>query len=49
MIDEDRQFDQSSSGCFDFFNLIRAEALAYINIVNYPFCNAARYCEYLSC
>lgn len=30
------------------YNLTRSEAMAYINIVPLPYCNASRYCEMLA-
>lgn len=42
-IDEDRvAVDQGK--CYDFFSLVRSESMAYINIINFPYCNASRYC-----
>lgn len=35
-------------GCRGFFDLIRSEAFAYINLISLPYCNASRYCEMLS-
>lgn len=29
------------------FDLVRTDALAYINLTGNPYCNSARYCEYL--
>ena len=33
--------------CIGVFDLIRSDAMAYINLTGNPFCNASRYCEYL--
>jgi hypothetical protein len=33
--------------CTSFFDLVRSEAMAYINLWGNPYCNSARYCEYL--
>ena len=39
--------------CYNFvcshsiFDLVRTDALAYINLTGNPYCNSARYCEYL--
>lgn len=30
--------------CCEFLNLVRSEAMGYINIVSIPYCNASRYC-----
>lgn len=29
------------------FDLVRSDAFAYINLTGNPYCNSARYCEYL--
>lgn len=34
--------------CNKVFALVRSDAMAYINIAGNPYCNSARYCEYLS-
>ena len=34
--------------CFQFFSLIRSEAMGYINLASVPFCNASRYCEMMA-
>jgi hypothetical protein len=31
----------------DFFNLVRADAFAYIALSGNPYCNASRYCEFI--
>lgn len=31
----------------NLFTLVRSDAMAYINISGLPFCNSARYCEFL--
>lgn len=36
------------SPCKKVFDLVRSDAMAYINITGNPYCNSARYCEYLS-
>ena len=33
--------------CSNFFDLVRSDAMAHINIWGNPYCNSARYCEYL--
>lgn len=33
--------------CVKIFDLIRSDAMAFINLTGNPFCNSARYCEYL--
>lgn len=30
-----------------FFDLVRSDAMAYINLSGLPYCNSARYCEFL--
>lgn len=34
--------------CTKLFSLVRSDAMGYINIAGNPYCNSARYCEYLS-
>ena len=34
--------------CGDVFNLVRSDAMTYINMSGNPFCNAARYCEFIN-
>lgn len=42
------RYQKEHSNCIkDLFNLIRGEVLYYIAMVNIPYCNAARYCEFL--
>lgn len=41
-------FNTVCSPCTKIFDLVRSDAMAYINIAGNPYCNAARYCEYLS-
>ena len=33
--------------CFKVFDLVRSDAMAFISLTGNPFCNSARYCEYL--
>lgn len=33
--------------CLKLFELVRSDAMAYINITGIPFCNSSRTCEYL--
>lgn len=33
--------------CVTLFDLVRSDAMAFINLTGNPFCNSARYCEYL--
>ena len=33
--------------CASIFDLVRSDAMAYINLTGNPYCNSARYCEYL--
>lgn len=35
------------SPCRKVFDLVRSDAMGYIHITGNPYCNAARYCEYL--
>lgn len=47
--------DSAYSSCFNFacgsclklLDLVRSDSMAYINLTGVPFCNSARYCEYL--
>lgn len=41
-------FDTVCFPCTKIFDLVRSDAMAYINIAGNPYCNAARYCQYLS-
>ena len=34
--------------CIKVFDLVRSDAMAYINTAGVPYCNSARYCEYLT-
>ena len=34
--------------CLKVFDLVRSDAMAYINAAGIPYCNSARYCEYLT-
>lgn len=36
------------TGCLKVFDLVRSDAMAYINASGVPYCNSARYCEYLT-
>lgn len=40
-------FNKSCSCCTKVFDLVRSDAMAYINLTGNPYCNSARYCEYL--
>ena len=42
-----RCYKCSCSLCFLIFDLIRSDAMAFINLTGNPFCNSSRYCEYL--
>lgn len=33
--------------CIRVFDLVRSDAMAFINLTGNPFCNSSRYCEYL--
>ena len=33
--------------CIRIFDLVRSDAMAYINLTGNPYCNSSRYCEYL--
>ncbi len=33
--------------CLSLFDLVRADSMAYVNLTGNPYCNSARYCEYL--
>lgn len=44
---EDR-IEDNNDGCLSFFDLVRSESMGYINLVNYPYCNASRYCDFLA-
>lgn len=33
--------------CDSLFDLVRSDAMAYINLSGLPYCNSARYCEFL--
>lgn len=33
---------------YGFFDLVRSDAMAFIHLTGLPYCNSARYCEYLS-
>lgn len=43
-----KAFNTCCSPCLKLFNLVRPDSLAYINIAGNPYCNAARYCHYMS-
>lgn len=43
-----KTFKTCCNPCVKLFDLVRSDAMAYINIAGNPYCNAARYCEYLS-
>ena len=33
---------------YDFFDIVRHDAMGYINLTGLPYCNSARYCDFLS-
>jgi hypothetical protein len=35
-------------GIYDFFDIVRHDAMGYINLTGLPYCNAARFCDFLS-
>lgn len=41
-------FNTCCGPCDKVFDLVRSDAMAYINIAGNPYCNAARYCDYIS-
>lgn len=43
-----RCFNSLFAPCLKVLNLVRSDSLAYINIAGNPYCNAARYCLYMS-
>lgn len=47
-IDYDRVRAEDGNCCTDFFSLIRNEALAYVSLTNKPYCDSARYMEFLA-
>ena len=52
----DNQEEGCCAECFNFccncclkvFDLVRSDAMTYINAAGTPYCNAARYCEYIT-
>ena len=40
-------FTSCCSPCLSLFELVRSDAMAYVNLTGNPYCNSARYCEYL--
>lgn len=40
-------FNSVCSICIRMFDLVRSDSMAYINLAGNPYCNSARYCEYL--
>lgn len=40
-------FNSVCSICVRMFDLVRSDSMAYINLAGNPYCNSARYCEYL--
>jgi hypothetical protein len=46
-IGESRWVNPKRSLIKDVFDLIRGEAIYYVGMVNLPYCEAARYCEFL--
>jgi hypothetical protein len=43
-----RSFNTCCNPCVKLFDLVRSDAMAYINIAGNPYCNSARYCQYMS-
>lgn len=33
---------------YGFFDLVRSDSMAFIHLTGLPYCNASRYCEFLS-
>lgn len=50
-VDYNSRWGQTYQACFGWldglFTLVRPDAMAYINVASLPYCNAARYCEFL--
>jgi hypothetical protein len=42
-----RCFNTCCNPCVKLFDLVRSDAMAYINIAGNPYCNSARYCQYM--
>jgi hypothetical protein len=40
-------FNFACGSCLKLLDLVRSDSMAYINLTGVPFCNSARYCEYL--
>lgn len=40
-------YRKTCSCCMGIFDLVRSDAMAFINLTGNPFCNSSRYCEYL--
>lgn len=40
--------ERYSEGCLRFFDLVRADAMAYIALTGNPYCQSAKYCEYFT-
>ena len=41
-------FNFTCKACIKVFDLVRSDSMAYINAAGIPYCNSARYCEYLT-
>lgn len=43
------RFDSSESkNCYSLLDLVRTDSIAFIALTGNPFCNASKYCEYLT-
>ena len=40
-------FNTVFSPCLKVFDMVRSDAMAYVYLTGNPYCNSARYCEYL--
>ena len=40
-------FQTCCNPCLKVFELVRSDALAFVNLSGNPYCNSSRYCEYL--
>lgn len=40
-------FNSACGLCLKVFELVRSDSMAYINLAGNPYCNSARYCEYI--
>jgi hypothetical protein len=48
IIDLFRKTYTSENGCCGPFDLVRSDALALVSLSGMPYCNSAKYCEYLT-